>query len=194
MRNYIQRFKQFFQQVGTIIFPKSPTGDIGVAQARFVYFDADQATPNDEIHSGGSNLIFVTAGGVRAVITTANIDIYAVLRPNADNVRNFGSSGLRWNNGYFSSEVGVDGGAGFTDSLTDAGLTLAEQVGVVDADAESVIIGDVDHALQLPVMTTSERNAIAQQDGMMVYNSEDDEAQLSVNGTWVKLTTEAAGS
>lgn len=65
----------WFQKARSIIFPKGAAEDLGVAQGRGLYFDADQATPNDYIYcNGGANLDFRTNGGGRMNITNTYVE------------------------------------------------------------------------------------------------------------------------
>ncbi|GAG24219.1 unnamed protein product, partial [marine sediment metagenome] len=68
----------------------------------------------------------------------------------------------------------------------DEGVLKVEMSGTYSPDI--VIITDgAGHYLELPELTEAERDALAVNDGAMVYNSDDDTVDVYVGGVWLPL-------
>ena len=71
---------------------------------------------------------------------------------------------------------------------SDAAVTIAP-VGLFDhIEVESVRCNSTTGFLRTPQLTTTQRNALAAENGMLVYNTTDNKFQGYQNGAWVNLT------
>lgn len=202
MREYIQRFKSLFRVVGNIILAKGGR-DIGVATGDRIYFDAEQATPNDYLTLVANVANWTVAGVLRfelgagyAALRNINaiFSIEGTTYPRADITYSLGVAANRWVNGLFGTEVGQHNGTIFVNSLDATGVTLGGNVGAVYHSGDFIQAGiDGTHAFMLPNMTTEQRNALTAVNGMIIYNTSLNEVQAYINGAW-RLLTDAAPS
>ena len=71
---------------------------------------------------------------------------------------------------------------------SDAAATIAP-VGLFDhIEAESVRCNSTTGFLRAPQLTTTQRNALPAENGMLVYNTTDNKIQVYENGAWANLT------
>lgn len=106
----------------------------------------------------------------------------------------FSAASVQWYDGatrYFSVGTKVDLGAPTAAYIEAEGiaLTLTSDQGIYVEGTilTPLIVRGVQSYVQLPSLTTTQRNALSAVDGMLVYNSTDSRVQARAAGAWVDL-------
>lgn len=173
MRNYIQRFKQFLTQIvvgGRTVVTLRGGQDFAVDDGARIGFEG--AAGDTFIHKDGANIEVhinnteIMRGSTSTFFTRAILPLTGA--------PNIGSSASRFGNIRAATEIGIDTGAGFTDSLVPNGLNLGALPALQGSPTNIKVGGDgaapAGRFMNIPSMTTVEAAAIGGVDGDFYYD------------------------
>lgn len=94
----------------------------------------------------------------------------------ADATYDLGKSSARWKNGWFSG--------GFNPTSTAAGIAIGKD----SANANTCLdLSAMPKAVYLPILTTTQRNALTPQSGFLIYNSTNSRMERYEGGQWLAM-------
>jgi hypothetical protein len=127
----------------------------------------------------------VLAGGQLEVRSAAGVDTRLDLWQTGNAIMSIGSvassSTVHITNNFLGT---VFGNPAYGIAITSGG---AVGMGALPATSAALDITSTTGALLVPRMTTTQRNALTATNGMILYNTTDNQMQARVNGAWVAL-------
>lgn len=165
------------------------TGDFAVATSKFT---VASASGNTVVAGtlGVTGNVAVNTSKFTVAAATGNTVIAGTLMPSVHATQDFGADTTRWGNGYFGGLVGVTGALGVGGAITGStGLTVN---GKLSGTSKVADFNSTTGAVVLPRMTSTQRDALTAEAGMMIYCTSDNEFYGYVGSTWTRLLTSAS--